>query len=65
MHFFGQVRYSDSGSSLLSARNTSVMIPNLSVNREEQFSVRENQPGSISVDIVAACSSVAFEQNPV
>ena len=65
MHFFGQVRYSDSGSSLPSARNTSVMIPNMSVNREVQFFVRENQAGLNSVDIVAACSSVAFEQNPV
>ena len=51
MHCFGQVRQSDSGSSLLSARNTSVMIPNLSVNCEEQFSVRENQPGSNSVTL--------------
>ena len=49
MHCFGQVRQSDSRSSLLSARNTSVMIPNLSVNCEVQFSVLENQPGSNSV----------------
>ena len=48
-----------------SAQNTSVMIPNLSVNREVQFSLRKNQPGSNSVHIVGACSSVALEQNPV
>ena len=65
MHCFGHVRYSDSGSSLLSARNTSVMIPNLSVNCEVQFSVRENQPGSNFVHIMVACSSVALEQNRV
>ena len=46
-------------------RNTSVMIPNLSVNREVQFSLRENQPGSNSVHIVGKCSSDALEQNPV
>ena len=46
-------------------RNTSVMIPNLSVNREVQFSLRESQPGSNSVHIVGACSSDALEQNPV
>ncbi len=51
MHCFGEVSKSDSGSSLLSARNTSVMIPNLSVNCEVQFSVWENQPGSNSVTL--------------
>ena len=48
-----------------SAQNTSVMIPNLSVNREVQFSLRKNQPGSNSVHIMGACSSVALEENPV
>ena len=48
-----------------SARNTSVMIPNLSVNREVQFSLRKNLAGSNSVHIMGACSSVALEQNPV
>ena len=48
-----------------SAQNTSVMIPNLSVNREVQFSLRKNLAGSNSVHIMGACSSVALEQNPV
>ena len=41
------------------------MIPNLLVNRQVQFSLRENQPGSDSVHIAGSCSSVALEQNPV
>ncbi len=49
MHCFREVRKSDSRSSLLSARNPSVMITNWSVNCQVQFSVRENQPGSNSV----------------
>ena len=48
-----------------SAQNTSVMIPNLSVNREVQFSYQKNQPGSNSVHITGECSSVALEENPV
>ena len=42
-----------------------LMIPNLLVNHEVQFSLRENQPGSDSVHIAGSCSSVALEQNPV
>ena len=65
MHCFGEVSKSDSGSSLLSARNTSVMIPNLSVNCEVQFSVLENQPAPNSVHIMVVCSSVALEKKRV
>ena len=35
------------------------------MNREVQFSLRKNQPGSNSVHIVGACNSVALEENPV
>ena len=64
MHFFGQVTQSHSGSILPSARNTSGMIPNQSMNLKVNFSLQENQPGSNSVHIVGAGSSVVFEQNP-
>ena len=62
---FSEFKCIFSGSIMPSARNTSVMIPNLSVIREVQFSLRENQPGSNSVHIVGKCSSDALEQNPV
>ena len=62
---FSEFKCIFSGSIMPSARNTSVMIPNLSVIREVQFSLRENQPGSNSVHIVGECSSDALEQNPV
>ena len=41
------------------------MIPNLLVNRQVQFSLRENQPGWNSLHIRVARSSVALEQNSV
>ena len=41
------------------------MIRNLLVNRLQQFSLLENQPGSNSVHILWGCSSVALEQNEV
>ena len=57
IHFFGYVRYIDSESSLPSARNTSVMIRNLSVNRQVQFSLLENQSGS---NFCPHCGSMQF-----
>ena len=65
MQFLCQCVYSDSGSSLLSARNASVRIPKLSVNSEVHCSVCENKPLSDSVHNVGECTSVALEQNPV
>ena len=35
------------------------------MNLKVKFSLQENQPGSNSVHIVGACSSVVLEQNPV
>ena len=35
------------------------------MNLKVKFSLQENQPGSNSVHVVGACSSVVLEQNPV
>ncbi len=35
------------------------------MNLKVKFSLQENQPGSNSVHLLGACSSVVFEQNPV
>ena len=65
MQFFGQCMYSDSGSSLRSARIASVTIPKLSVNRQVNSSLWESESSSDSVDIVGEYSWVVLEQNPV
>ena len=54
--FFGQCMNSDSGSSLLSARNASVKITKLFVKHQVNFFKHESESSSKSIFFVGECS---------